>query len=504
MKQYKNESVRDSQHLEQKQAERMAGLGYWIVDITNNTLFWSKEVFAIHGLDEQTYKPSLDTAIDFYHPGDKDHALACVSAAIESGESFEFELRIIRADNTVVHIKAKGECELEHGKTVKIFGIFQQIYDDRHSSLIKKALNFQRLLMDANTDLVFVKDADFKIVEANDAFLSVYPPEKRHQVIGYTTLEEYNEEQVNIFLKEDKKAFAEGVSEVIEEIDFPDGITRILLTRKTRFYNDEGEAFILGCSRDITDIKKAEDELIQANGELEEFAYRTSHDLRSPLISSLGVLKIIEKNIMTNTHEKSLDYINIVKRSLAELERLVTDILQLTQTKNNDEQSTLVNITEVVSDSLTKFSEMENFSRLDVQLDFSTDAIVSTKKSRLVLIIENLISNAIKYQDIKKEHSYILISLKQDKKHIELKVADNGLGIPPKYQEALFSMFKRFHPRVSFGSGLGLYMVKKSVQIIGGQISFDGSQCTEFKVLLPIGITTTENASVNDKPAKSK
>jgi len=485
MEQSPSQAERNVQNQQQLQAGRMAGLGYWIVDIDENSVFWSKEIYIIHGLDPNTYTPSLDKSINFYHPSDRNYAQACVASAIESGQNFEFDLRIVRPDSTIVHVRAKGECEVRNGKTIKIFGIFQQIYKIQSTKSMTKVLDFQRLLMDANTDLVFVKDANFKIVEANEAFLSLYPPEKRHQVIGYTTLEEYNEEQVEIFLKEDKKAFAEGLSEVIEVIDFPNGSQCVLLTKKIRFYNDEGEAFILGCSRDITSIKQAENALIQANGELEEFAYRTSHDLRSPLVSSLGVLNVIEKNIANNNHEKLNDYVQIVKRSLAGLERLVSDILELTKTKNSDEQLTLVDIPKVVSQTLDKFSEMDNVSRLEIRLNFNGDGIINTKTSRIVLIIENLISNAIKYQDLSKEQSYIAITLNEYNKYIEFKVADNGLGVPLKYQEALFSMFKRFHPRVSFGSGLGLYMVKKSVEIIGAQIRFDGTKNTEFIVTLP-------------------
>ena len=88
------------------------------------------------------------------------------------------------------------------------------------------------------------------------------------------------------------------------------------------------------------------------------------------------------------------------------------------------------------------------------------------------MILENLISNAIKYQDVNEESSYLSISSYCDNSQFILEVKDNGLGIPKEQQEELFVMFKRFHPKVAFGSGLGLYLISKSAAVLNGHISF--------------------------------
>ena len=114
-----------------------------------------------------------------------------------------------------------------------------------------------------------------------------------------------------------------------------------------------------------------------------------------------------------------------------------------------------------------------------------------TKKNRFTLILENLISNAIKYQDTDKENSFIKISTYGIGAKLALEVEDNGLGIPEDQQDKLFTMFKRFHPKVSFGSGLGMYMVKNSLDILGGEISFkDSGDGSIFKILIPISDET--------------
>lgn len=134
-----------------------------------------------------------------------------------------------------------------------------------------------------------------------------------------------------------------------------------------------------------------------------------------------------------------------------------------------------------------KISYMENFERLNIQKDLKDIGTFLSQKSRIALIVENLLSNTIKYQDLEKEKSVVRISTEKSGNNIVLSVEDNGLGIPEEREKEIFSMFKRFHPKVSFGSGLGLYMMKKSADVLGGQIEYEKSELgTKFKLLMPL------------------
>ncbi|MDB2683162.1 HAMP domain-containing histidine kinase [Alphaproteobacteria bacterium] len=220
--------------------------------------------------------------------------------------------------------------------------------------------------------------------------------------------------------------------------------------------------------------------------ELEEFAYRTSHDLRSPLVSSIALLDITKGALNEGNTAQAQQSIHLVQDSLAKLELLVKDILELSKTKNMNEDIQPVDLNNIINEALIKFVNIENFHRLDIQKDFDFKGTLQTQKSRIVLIAENLISNAIKYQDPKKQNSFIKISTLQNENGIELSVEDNGLGVPENQQDKLFTMFKRFHPRVSFGSGLGLYMIKKSADILRAKIEFkDTGNGSIFKLTVP-------------------
>ncbi|TDF37479.1 PAS domain S-box protein [Alteromonadaceae bacterium M269] len=245
--------------------------------------------------------------------------------------------------------------------------------------------------------------------------------------------------------------------------------------------------------RDITTRKQEEEKLHKANAELEEFAYRTSHDLRSPLSSSITLLDITEEAVQKGDKEMSANTIGLVRKSLKSLDGLVKDILTLTQTKNMEEEAQLIDIENILDEALSKFSNMQNVERLDIQRDLTFDDELVTQKSRFTLVLENLVSNAIKYQDTAKDNSFIRISTEQQNDAFVLAVQDNGLGIPEDHQAKLFSMFKRFHPRVSFGSGLGLYMMKKSADVMGGEISFeDTGEGSKFTLRVPISPKSAE------------
>ncbi len=238
-------------------------------------------------------------------------------------------------------------------------------------------------------------------------------------------------------------------------------------------------------------IKKKVDEqtkkLTHANEELEEFAYRTSHDLRSPLISSIALLGMANEALDKKQYDFVRESMGHTKDSLQRLEDLVKDILTLTKVKNIEEDPQDVDIKLIIDTALNKFAYMDNYERLDIQQDLNFKEGLVVKKVRLVLIIENLLSNAIKYQDTKKETSYINVSTYKEKNHFVFTIKDNGLGIPEEHQKNLFKMFKRFHANTSFGSGLGLYMIKKSADILHGQLLFeDNNGETIFTLKIPL------------------
>ena len=228
-----------------------------------------------------------------------------------------------------------------------------------------------------------------------------------------------------------------------------------------------------GILRDISVQKETEAAILATNAELEEFAYRTSHDLRSPLISSSRLLALVKEMINNEKQDDALQAVDHALKSLSQLESLVDKILHFVKNKYLDEEYTVVSVEDLVKESIEKLSHMEHFDRLNIRQSYQHGENVITLHHRLVLIIENLLSNAIKYQNINEEASFISIETHTDKEFFSFIITDNGLGIPRDKQDELFVMFRRFHTKASKGSGLGLYMVQKSAELLGGAVRYE-------------------------------
>lgn len=247
-----------------------------------------------------------------------------------------------------------------------------------------------------------------------------------------------------------------------------------------------GQTMFGGIIRDITIRKSLENSIKEANAELEEFAYRTSHDLRSPIVSSLGLLDITEEAVKDGDKDEALGSLVLVQKSLRKLETLIEDILILTQTKNADQEKDKIDVFVAIKDATEKLNHMKNFERLEIREDIQVKEIVA-QRIRFNTIVENLISNAIKYQDTRKEASYIQVSTYKQDDMFVMDVKDNGLGVPKGMDDKLFTMFKRFHTKVSFGSGLGLYLMKKSAEAMGGSVGFERhDEGSIFRLTLPL------------------
>ena len=222
---------------------------------------------------------------------------------------------------------------------------------------------------------------------------------------------------------------------------------------------------IITFSHDITALKIA-------NKELEEFSYRTSHDLRAPVVSVAAVLEIVDTNFRNMEIEKGLEGLRLAQNSVKKLEALVDDIISLARTKSLKEEKQNINLQIVIKDVLDRFEYLEGYEALSFNFSDIPKEDVFTYESRLKTVVENLISNAIKYADFTKDQPRLDIEGSLKDGILKLSFTDNGIGIPEANREQLFEMFQRFHSEVSFGSGLGMYMTKKSAIFMGGDIKY--------------------------------
>ncbi len=230
------------------------------------------------------------------------------------------------------------------------------------------------------------------------------------------------------------------------------------------------EILYAGVIRDITERKKVEEALVDASSEIEELSYRTSSDIRAPIVSSIHLIALaLDAGDDIKMAQKSL---LLAKSSLEKVETLVDSIISLMRAKNNEEEASVVLMGQLLDEVTKELQPMLHSDNVEIKRDLQFGGELVTWRSRMYLVLHHLMSNAIKYQDTHKEESYIIVRTFGDGKMFHMEVIDNGLGIPEDQQHRLFAMFVRFHAKIAAGSGLGLYLSKKCAELMHGDLTF--------------------------------
>lgn len=226
--------------------------------------------------------------------------------------------------------------------------------------------------------------------------------------------------------------------------------------------------------------------LTKANQELSEFAYRLSHDLKSPLSSSKGLARFIVQDIDDNHLPEARENSQKIVLQMEKLERLIRSVLTLTRDKPQTEEVAEVNFDELFDLVRKENNELLIESNCQFSHEVDIQHPLKTGVRSLALIFGHLISNAAKYSNPDKMCRSVKIEVKEWDSGYHIDVIDNGIGIPENRLPEVFLMFKRFHPNISFGSGLGLATVKKYVGYLNGSIEFNTSdEGTTFTIILP-------------------
>lgn len=250
----------------------------------------------------------------------------------------------------------------------------------------------------------------------------------------------------------------------------------------------DGAVIYSGIVRDISERKASEQALIEANAELEEFAYRTSHDLRSPIASSLGLLAISRDMLAEGEITALGQTLQRMEKNFRRLDHLIQNIITITRNRLMEEEERPIALRALVSEAIDALSHLEDSKRIHIENHVPAELTILSKPSKFQVIVGNMLSNAVKYHDPKEAEPAIDIRAFRYAGKLRLSVEDNGLGVPPASRHLLFKMFKRLHPNRSFGSGLGLYILRKSTEALGGTALYEArDKGSRFIIELPDG-----------------
>ena len=231
-------------------------------------------------------------------------------------------------------------------------------------------------------------------------------------------------------------------------------------------------------------VQERTSRLTKVNQELDRFVYSASHELSSPLKSILGLVNITK---LENKNLKLQSHLEHIENSVHKLEEVIISLTQFSRNLKVKVAKEKVDMSKLIDSLLVELKYLTNGEAIDFRKNITTDSSINSDPARLTIILTNLVSNAIKYRDTDKPESWILIEFLKEKDIFKLKVRDNGVGIDKKVRRKVFDMFYR-GSTLSFGSGLGLYIVKETVEKMNGQIQVESelNEWAEFTINLPL------------------
>ena len=215
-------------------------------------------------------------------------------------------------------------------------------------------------------------------------------------------------------------------------------------------------------------LGESNEELRKTNTELDRFVYSVSHDLRAPIASALGLVNLCR---LSGEMEQSVEYLDLMEACMHRLDNFIQDILDYSKNTRVPVREAKVDFEHLLNETFMQYSFMENSEKITKRVSIVGGDFYSDDK-RLSVIFNNLISNAIRYADMKKIEPYIYVRIDVDDKKAILSVEDNGMGIGQDHLLHVFDMFYRATDERT-GSGLGLYIVKETIQKLKGKVELE-------------------------------
>ena len=240
------------------------------------------------------------------------------------------------------------------------------------------------------------------------------------------------------------------------------------------------------------------EQLVKVNDELDNFIYKTSHDIRGPLASLKGMVNLA---IMDVKDDKALGYLSKLDLTAEKLNMVLTRLLIVNRINHTELKPEVVHFEPIIQEILTLEIKKGVPSKILIEYDVAPDLHLVSDKEMVRLILENLIDNAVKfYNESERVNSFVKISVGAEAGRVTARVMDNGVGIAQMDREKIFQMFVRASERSETG-GIGLYLAKLATEKLGGDITLISTdeKYTEFIVRFPVDLQNTIDQRKEEK-----
>jgi PAS domain S-box-containing protein len=426
---------------------------------------------------------------EFIHPDDRSMVVENYRRRIANEVALpRYAFRVVTRSGIVKWVEIHAALIEWQGKPASL----NFLTDITESKRAEEALAFTYIILRTQQELsidgILVVNENGKILSYNQRFVEMWdiPP---------VVIESQSDERALQFVMDKLASPEEFMQKVLHLYEVQDEISSDEVILKDGRSFDRYSAPMLGASgkyygrvwyfRDITGRKQAEAvrerlvaELESKNTEMERFIYTVSHDLRSPLVTINGFVGFLQSDLAKGNSGRLKEDLKMISSAISRMEGLLKDTLELSRIGRVANPPKAVLFTEIVQEALDQISEkiaIRGF-QLTIQPDLPS---VNVDRMRIVEVLTNLMENSIKYIG-DQPHPIIEVGCRLDGEETVFFVKDNGIGIDPSQHDKVFGLFYKVDKK-SDGSGAGLAIIKRIIEVHGGSIWVEselGEGCT--------------------------
>jgi len=481
-----------------------ANMGIWDWDIQKNELVWDRQMYALYGVNPEDFGGAYEAWLGGVYPDDRQHSDEFAQRALRGEVTYDTEIRVLWPDGSTHWLKSNGQVFWdEQGEPVRMLGVNYDITERKHleAELRENEQKYMALFKKAAVPAALTKMPEGVFVEVNEAFQGAF---------GYMNDEIYYKTSVDIGMVKPEER-AETYME-LERHGFVQNNEKHLLT-KTGETRDclinanpvsfNGQDFVITTIADVTERKQAETRLVETNIALEKalrvkdgFLAAISHELRTPLTGIMGMTEMLQLTAASALNPRQVEYLANIQKSGERLLSLINNLLEFTRLQSA--VGTLefhpCRLAEVCQTSLHKIAASAEAKHQRVHFSPpSSEIVIQTDERLLFKSLFLLLDNASKFTAEGGEFG-IEITERAGSGLVDITVWDTGIGIAEEHLQNLFQPFMQLDASLARqydGAGLGLALVKGTIELLNGTVSAQSTlgKGSRFIVTLPWNIS---------------
>jgi PAS domain S-box-containing protein len=492
-----------------KLIHQIARIGHWEWNAATDENRWSPEIEALYGLPPGGFEGGYQGWARLLHPDDLPGAEADVRRALETGAYFT-EFRVIWPDGSVHWLETRANVlKDENGKPERIIGVNMDITErKRQEEALRANEERWRTMAEALPNLVWT-DLPNGECDWLSSQWGKYTGIPEQELLGLRWLETviHPDDRMRTLACWQAACADQGDYDLEYRIRRHDGEYHWFKTRGVAIRDAEGKiVYWFGTCTDIEDVKRLEAALREADQRKDAFLATLAHELRNPLAPIRNGLQILRLSGDRTVREQARE---MMERQLAQLVRLVDDLLDMSRVSRNrlELRKARIPLASVIDNAVETARPLIDANGHTLTVTLPAERIeFDADLTRLAQVFWNLLNNSAKYTD---PGGRIELVAEREGSDVVVTVRDSGIGIPGDAMPRLFTLFSQIDQsleRAHGGLGIGLALVKGLVEMHGGNIearSAGSGQGTEFVVRLPIAIETSpaeQPANLDGKP----